>query len=82
MTVFQNLINQMKPFEYYQKAFKHNENIYTTPKYLFKAALIGSEIGKYKSSINFLNRIKEDYPDSYESSLVEVQLGRIENLNN
>ena len=29
-------------------------------KYLFKAALIGSEIGKYKSSINFLNRIKED----------------------
>ena len=51
-------------------------------RYLFKAALIGSEIGKYKSSINFLNRIKEDYPDSYESSLVEVQLGRIENLNN
>ena len=28
------------------------------------------------------NRIKEDFPDSYESSLVEVQLGRIENLNN
>ena len=25
---------------------------------------------------------KEDYPDSYESSLVDVQLGRIENLNN
>ena len=79
---FSELNQPDEAFEYYQKAFKHNENIYTTPKYLFKAALIGSEIGKYKSSINFLNRIKEDYPDSYESSLVEVQLGRIENLNN
>ncbi len=79
---FSELDQPEEAFEYYQKAFKHNENIYTTPKYLFKAALIGSEIGKYKSSINFLNRIKEDFPDSYESSLVEVQLGRIENLNN
>ena len=67
-------------YEYYQLAFKHNENIYTTPKYLFKAALIGSELGKYKSSIDFLKRIKDEFPDSYESSLVEVQLGRIENL--
>ena len=56
------------------------KNIYTTPKYLFKAALIGSEIGNYKSAINFLNRIKDDFPDSYESGLVEVQLGRIEKL--
>ena len=39
-------------------------------------------IGNYKSAINFLNRIKDDFPDSYESGLVEVQLGRIENLNN
>ena len=62
--------------------YKQNDNIYTTPKYLFKAALIGSELGEYKSSINFLNRIKEEYPDSYESGLVEVQLGRIENLIN
>tara|TARA_B100000575_G_scaffold53641_1_gene40200 strand:+ start:1845 stop:2606 length:762 start_codon:yes stop_codon:yes gene_type:complete len=78
---FSELNQPEEAFEYYQKAFKHNENIYTTPKYLFKAALIGSEIGKFKSSINFLNRIKQDFPDSYESSLVEVQLGRIENLN-
>ena len=79
---FSELNQPDEAFEYYQKAFKHNENIYTTPKYLFKAALIGSEIGNYKSAINFLNRIKDDFPDSYESGLVEVQLGRIENLNN
>ena len=79
---FSELNQPEEAFEYYQKAFKHNENIYTTPKYLFKAALIGSEIGKYRSSIDFLNRIKDEFPDSYESSLVEVQLGRIENLKN
>ena len=79
---FSELNQPDEAFEYYQKAFKHNENIYTTPKYLFKAALIGSQIGKYRSSIDFLNRIKDEFPDSYESSLVEVQLGRIENLKN
>ena len=79
---FSELNQPDEAFDYYQKAFKHNENIYTTPKYLFKAALIGSEIGKYRSSIDFLNRIKDEFPDSYESSLVEVQLGRIENLKN
>ena len=79
---FSELNQPNEAFEYYEKAFKHNENIYTTPKYLFKAALIGSEIGNYKSAINYLNRIKDEFPDSYESGLVEVQLGRIENLNN
>jgi tetratricopeptide (TPR) repeat protein len=79
---FSELNQQEEAYEYYQKAFKNNENIYTTPKYLYKAALIGSELGKYRSAINYLNRIKEEFPDSYESDLVEVQLGRIENLNN
>ncbi len=56
--------------------------IFIQPLNIIKAALIGSELGEYKSSINFLNRIKEEYPDSYESGLVEVQIGRIENLIN
>jgi len=79
---FSELNQPEEALEYYQKAFKHNDNIYTTPKYLFKAALIGSQIGKYGLAVDFLIRIKEDFPDSYESTLVEVQLGRIENLNN
>ena len=79
---FSELNQPKEAFEYYKKAFKHNENIYTTPKYLFKAALLGSELGEYRSALNYLNRIKEEFPDSYEFSLVEVQIGRIENLNN
>ena len=79
---FSELNQPKEAYEYYIKAFKHNENIYTTPKYLFKAALIGSELGEYRSALKYLNRIKEEFPDSYESSLVEVQIGRIENQNN
>ena len=79
---FSELNQPKEAFEYYKKAFKHNENIYTTPKYLFKAALLGSELGEYRSALNYLNRIKEEFPDSYEFSLVEVQIGRIENINN
>ena len=77
---FSELGQPNEAFEYYQRAFKNNDNIYTTPKYLFKAALIGSKLGNYRSSIEYLKRIKDEFPDSYESSLVEVQLGRIENL--
>ena len=49
---FSELNQPKEAFEYYKKAFKHNENIYTTPKYLFKAALLGSELGEYRSAIN------------------------------
>ena len=38
---FSELNQPKEAYEYYKKAFKHNENIYTTPKYLLKAALIG-----------------------------------------
>jgi tetratricopeptide (TPR) repeat protein len=79
---FSELNQPKEAYEYYKKAFKHNENIYTTPKYLLKAALIGSELGEYSSALNYLNRIKEEFPDSHEFSSVEVQIGRIENLNN
>tara|TARA_B100000989_G_C19461732_1_gene436530 strand:+ start:53 stop:814 length:762 start_codon:yes stop_codon:yes gene_type:complete len=79
---FSELNQPEEAFDYYKRAFEHNQNIYTTPKYLFKAALIGSKIGRFNSSIDFLNRIKDEFPDSFESSLVEVQLGRIENLKN
>ncbi len=34
---FSELNQPKEAYEYYKKAFKHNENIYTTPKYLLKA---------------------------------------------
>jgi len=79
---FSELNQPNEAFEYYQKAFNNGENSYTSPKFLFKAALVGSQIGKNRLAIKFLKRIKDEFPDSYEADLVEVQLGRLENIVN
>jgi len=79
---FSELNQPNEAFEYYQKAFNHGENSYTSPKFLFKAALLGSQIGKNRLAIKFLKKIKDKFPDSYEAALVDVQLGRLENIVN
>lgn len=79
---FSELNQPNEAFEYYQKAFNYGENSYTSPKFLFKAALLGSQIGKNRLAIKFLKKIKDEFPDSYEAALVEVQLGRLENIVN
>ena len=79
---FSELNQPNEAFEYYQKAFNYGENSYTSPKFLFKAALLGSQIGKNRLAIKFLKKIKDEFRDSYEAALVEVQLGRLENIVN
>ena len=79
---FSELNQPNEAFEYYQKAFNNGENSYTSPKFLFKAALVGSQIGENKLAIKYLKRIQDEFPDSYEAALVEVQLGRLENIVN
>jgi len=66
-------------FDYYVQAARVNENLFSTPKYLFKAATIASSIGKNEAALGFLKRIKEEFPDSKEADLVDVQLGKLEN---
>ena len=64
------------------KAFNSSENLYTSPKFLYKAAVVGSQIGENRLAIKYLKMIKDEYPDSYEADLVDVQLGRLENIGN
>ncbi|MGC6421371.1 MAG: hypothetical protein ACON47_02830 [Flavobacteriaceae bacterium] len=66
-------------FDYYVEASAVNENLFSTPKYLFKAATIGASLGKNEIALTYLKRIKEEFPSSKEAELVDVQLGRLEN---
>ena len=77
---FANLGQKNEAFDYYVKAFKMSDNNYSTPKYLFKASIIGLEIGKNSTSIKFLKRIKNEYPDAFEADMLDLQIGRIENI--
>ena len=66
---------------YYTQAIKASENAYTSPKYLFKAGLLSSALDKNSQALSYFKRIKNDYPTSEEASQVEIQIGRLENLN-
>ena len=70
-----------KAFNYYIEASKINNNMYSTPKYLYKAAMLGAENGKRNQAIEFLNRIENEYTKSEEAKWVAVQKGKLEHMN-
>ncbi|MBN09198.1 MAG: hypothetical protein CMC79_02345 [Flavobacteriaceae bacterium] len=78
---FAQLGQNEEAYEYYVKAFNESKNNYSTPKYLYKAGMIGAEIGKKSNAIKYFKRIKNEFPNVAEAKLVEVQLGRLENSN-
>ena len=67
-------------YEYYLKASEVSENIFSTPKYLYKAAMLGAENGKIKQAISFLERIKKEYPNAEEAKWIAVQKGKLEHM--
>lgn len=68
-------------YDYYIQASKVSENMYSTPKYLYKAAMLGAENSKIKQAISFLERIEKEYPKAEEAKWVEVQKGKLEHMN-
>ena len=67
-------------YDYYVAAFEASNNLFSAPKYLYKAGMLGANLGKNKVALSYFKRIKSDYPDADEAKLVEVQIGRLENL--
>lgn len=75
-------LNQLEDgLDYYERAIKDNTNDFTTPLYLMKAAKVAIELEQYGKAIDYLNRIKEEFPDSTEAKDVEVLLGLAEAQN-
>ena len=68
-------------FDYYIQASEVSENLFSTPKYLYKAGMMGAVIGKKSKAIEFFKRIKQEFPEVSEAKLVDVQIGRLENTN-
>lgn len=61
---------------YYEQAFKLNSNDFTTPRFLFKAAVAAIDLGKNEVAVTYLNRIKDEFKDSDYASQVDLYLGR------
>ncbi len=65
--------------EYYEKAIAlSNENMFTTPMYLFKAANIAMTLGKADKALKYYTRIKEEFSDATEATNIDVFIGKAE----
>lgn len=77
---FAQIGQNKEAFDYYKKAANSSDNIFSTPKYLYKAAMLGVDLGELKQSLSMLKCIEEEFIDSEEYALVGVQIGRLETL--
>ena len=62
----------------YDKASSLEENIFTTPKYLYKAGLLSLRLGEKKTAFEYFKKIKSDFPDSKEGKFIDIQIAKTE----
>lgn len=60
---------------YYEKAFAEDDNILTTPRFLYKAGIAALELGQKEKALGYFQRIKEDFPDAEEAKTIDVFIG-------
>lgn len=60
---------------YYEKAFAHNNNTLTTPRYLYKAGITALDLGQRNKAMEYFQRIKDDFPDSEEGKTIDAFIG-------
>ena len=65
--------------KYYNKASNNSDNKLTTPRYLFKQALIHEINKNYTEALEIYNVIKDKYKTSSEGNGIEKYISRAEN---
>ena len=68
--------------DYYKKAIDKSDNTLTAPIYMNKAALVAEEQKNYKEALEYLEKIKNDYPKSQEATTVSTEISRVKTLMN
>ena len=76
---YAQLGDKQKALDYYKAAVKASDNDFTTPKYLFKAGLIGADLNQTSEALGYFKRIQEEFSASPEAAQIEIQIGRLEN---
>ncbi len=68
-----------KALKYYKEAANHNENKFTTPRYLFKRAVILEANGDLENALDLYKKIEKSYPLSKVGQEIEKYVSRVEN---
>lgn len=75
---FVQLNQNEEALKYYKQAASMNDNEFTTPKYLLKAAIIALQMNNAKEALIHLNKIKTEYPTAVEANQLEMHIGKAE----
>lgn len=63
---------------YYKKAAEENtKDEFTTPEFLFRAAMFAESIGKTSDAISMLKKVRDDYPLSPRAAEIDKYLARL-----
>ena len=60
----------------YRSAANSSSNKFSSPKFLLKAGNIATLLGKKSEALNYYQNIKDDFPKSPESMLIDIQIGK------
>ena len=76
---YMELEDQDKALKYYEEATEESDHGLTTPKYLFRQAMIHENNKDYDDALEIYKRIKSDYENSKEANGIEKYISRAEN---
>mgnify|MGYP001430875934 CR=1 FL=1 len=68
-----------KALKYYKNAVNNSDNQFTSPRYLFKQAMIYESQQEYSKALKLYNLIKDEYKNSNEAAGIEKYISRAEN---
>lgn len=60
---------------YYENAFSHSGNEYTTPKFLYKAGVTALELNENSKALQYFQRIKDEFSSSDEARSIDAFIG-------
>lgn len=67
---------------YYLKAAEQNNNQFTSPIFLKKAAMANEDKGNYADAVKIYERIKAEFPETIEGAEMDKYIGRAKALGN
>mgnify|MGYP006279686133 CR=1 FL=1 len=74
--------NQEDALDYFKKAMDSDDNAFTTPLYMSKAAFVYEQQGEYQKAIELFQKIKRKYPNSTPSQEADKNIARLKVLAN
>jgi len=74
--------NQEEALDYFKKAMNSDDNAFTTPLYMSKAAFVYEQQGEYQKAIELFQKIKRKYPNSTPSQEADKNIARLKVLAN